>query len=778
MKKDDFIFLYAIGKGFFGKVWKAKYIKTNNFLAIKQMSKTKIIDQNAERSVMQERLFLSYLKNKFIVNMICSFQDTNSLYLGLELMKGGDLRYHLINNTQTFTESQLKFLLSNLILGIEYIHSQNIIHRDIKPENILFDNKGYAYITDFNISCKREDINNNKDVSGTPVYMAPETINLKEQDFSIDFYSLGIICYECIMGQRPYEGNSRHEVKEILNDNNFEIEQDERISIECRNLINGLLSKDPNSRLGAQSGASELKENLFFQGFNWDLLSRKKYVSPLIEIINFSRAKSGIADELFDQEYCNKTEEIDENTKVRYSQIISHENYPNYFRQYTYLCKDAVIDIINKNRENGAAPPKKTLSSCRSSENINLPKLSMKKSVSQKSITISNGGSYHHNHHNNNSRYSTKNKKVYVHSKHNNRLPSLRSNDSLRSYYEYKLNKYKNLLRNKSNMGYDDYPNIPIYNNNSMIPYPNFNNMYSPPRFGGGGGDIYNDVCNGLQRKLYRDIFGGMEDDYNDNRGGFRGGGRNLPNQYQINNYFPPTYMMPGMGMPNPYFGMMNPYPNNNGFFLPNIYDKDKHRHKHHHKHKSSQYSKSSYTNSSSKYHKSSKVSESTTNNKKKTKKSEETNKSNKKKDKKKEKKKETKNEEEEEDEGEENEEEEEEDSKKKKKKKGDDDEDEENEGEENEDDEDNEGEENEDDEEEDSKKKKKKKKGDDDDDEDNDEEDNEDEDKEDDDDEDSKKKKKKKGSDGDEDNDDEGGEGEEKEDDEDGDGDGDGDDE
>ena len=784
VKKDDFIFLYAIGKGCFGKVWKAKYIKANNFLAIKQMSKTKIIDQNAERSVMQERLFLSYLKNKFIVNMICSFQDTNNLYLGLELMKGGDLRYHLINNTQTFTESQLKFLLSNLILGIEYIHSQNIIHRDIKPENILFDNKGYAYITDFNISCKKEDINNSSDVNGTPVYMAPETINLKEQDFSIDFYSLGIICYECIMGQRPYEGNSRHEVKEILNDNNFEIKQDERISIECRNLINGLLNQDPINRLGAQSGASELKENLFFQGFNWDLLSRKKYVSPLIEIINFSRAKSGIADELFDQEYCNKTEEIDENAKARYSQIIAHENYPNYFRQYTYLCKDAVIDIINKSRENGTAPPKKTLASCRSSENINLPKLPMKKSVSQKSITISNGGSYHHNHHNNNSRYSTKNRKEYVphHSKHYNRLPSLRSNDSLKSYYEYKLNKYKNLLRNKNNMGYDDYPIMPIYNNNGgLFPFPNMNNMYSPPRFGGNGGDIYNDVCNGLQRKLYRDIFGGMEDDYNDNREGFRGGGRNLPNQYQINNYFPPSYMMPGMGMPNPYLGMMNPFPNNNGFFLPNIYDKGKHHHKHHHRHKSSRYSKSSYTKSSSKYHKSSKISGSvsTTNNKKKTKKSEETKKSNKKNDKKKGKKKETKNEEEEEedDEGEENEDEEEEDSKSKKnkKKKDDDneDEDEDNEGEEKEDDEDNEGDEDEDDEE-DSKKKKKKKKGsDDDDDEDNDNEENEDEDNEDDDDEDSKKKKKKKGSD-DEDDEDGDNEGEEKDDDEDGDGDGD----
>ena len=96
------------------------------------MSKTKVIDQNRENAVMKERLFLSNLRSQFIVNMLCSFQDLNNLYLGLELMKGGDLRYHLINNTQAFTESQLKFLLANLIMGLEYIHSQNIIHRDFK----------------------------------------------------------------------------------------------------------------------------------------------------------------------------------------------------------------------------------------------------------------------------------------------------------------------------------------------------------------------------------------------------------------------------------------------------------------------------------------------------------------------------------------------------------------------------------------------------------------------------------------------------------------------
>ncbi len=221
------------------------------------MSKAKIIDTNCENAVIQEKIFLSNLHNQFIVNMICSFQDKDNLYLCLELMKGGDLRYHLINYTHTFTESQLKFLFTNLIMALEYIHSQNIIHRDLKPENILFDNKGYAYITDFNISCKKKEINNSKELCGTPVYMAPETLFSNEQNYSIDFYSLGIIGYECLMGQRPYEGNSSEEVKQFLNENdNYGIKKDGRISELCMNLINKLLEKNPKNRIGAQYGIS------------------------------------------------------------------------------------------------------------------------------------------------------------------------------------------------------------------------------------------------------------------------------------------------------------------------------------------------------------------------------------------------------------------------------------------------------------------------------------------------------------------------------------------
>ena len=106
------------------------------------MSKVKIIDKKSEKCIKAEREFLSKLHHPFIVNMICAFQDYENLYLVMDLLTGGDLRYHYCR-IRRFTEEETKFFTSCLLLGLEYIHSNNIIHRDIKPENLVCDQNGY-----------------------------------------------------------------------------------------------------------------------------------------------------------------------------------------------------------------------------------------------------------------------------------------------------------------------------------------------------------------------------------------------------------------------------------------------------------------------------------------------------------------------------------------------------------------------------------------------------------------------------------------------------------
>ena len=132
------------------------------------MSKAKIIDKKSIESILGEKKILSELSHPFIVNMIYSFQDFDYLYLDMELLSGGNLRYNL-SLKKRFNEKQIKFLIGCIMVGLKYIHGQNILHRDIKPENLVFEQNGYLRITDFGIA-KHYVVNNKKDTSGTIGY--------------------------------------------------------------------------------------------------------------------------------------------------------------------------------------------------------------------------------------------------------------------------------------------------------------------------------------------------------------------------------------------------------------------------------------------------------------------------------------------------------------------------------------------------------------------------------------------------------------------------------
>ena len=155
--RNSFEFICLIGHGGFSKVWKVKWKKTHAIFALKEMSKTRIMDKKCENTILLERDLLSKMNHPFIVNMHFSFQDINSLYLVMDLITGKDLRYHL-SKQKKFTAEQSKFFLACTILGLEYIHYNNILHRDIKPDNLVLDKNGYVKITDFGISRKMDQL--------------------------------------------------------------------------------------------------------------------------------------------------------------------------------------------------------------------------------------------------------------------------------------------------------------------------------------------------------------------------------------------------------------------------------------------------------------------------------------------------------------------------------------------------------------------------------------------------------------------------------------------
>lgn len=197
----QFKFIKVIGRGGFGRVWRVRNKLTDKIYAMKVMQKLKVFDKNSMICISNERKLLSKIKHPFIVNMSYAFQDRENLYLTLDYLTGGDLRYHLLQKTR-FNEEQTKFIIACVILATEYLHYNNVIHRDLKPENLIFDKDGYISVTDLGVAKYFGEIQKELiDSSGTPGYMAPEVICGYPHSFTADYFSIGIILYEIIKGK-------------------------------------------------------------------------------------------------------------------------------------------------------------------------------------------------------------------------------------------------------------------------------------------------------------------------------------------------------------------------------------------------------------------------------------------------------------------------------------------------------------------------------------------------------------------------------------------------
>ena len=308
------------------------------------MSKAKIIDKNSVDSILGEKKILSEIYHPFIVNMIYSFQDSDYLYLVMELISGGNLRYNLTIN-KTFEENQIKFIIGCIMTGLKYIHSKNILHRDIKPENLVFDSRGYLRITDFGIA-KHYVTNNKKDTSGTIGYLAPEVLCNVNHNFSIDYYAVGIITFELIFGHRPYIGKNKHEVKQLILTKQAKVDYDdlpEGFSNNIADFINKLIQRKPKNRLG-KNNIDEVLNHTWFGDFDWDNCAKKNLRAPYIP-------KFG---DNFDKNYCLKIYKIGTETMQRYEKIMEKDDINTIFKDFN--CNKIPAELkgfsTKKNNEN------------------------------------------------------------------------------------------------------------------------------------------------------------------------------------------------------------------------------------------------------------------------------------------------------------------------------------------------------------------------------------------------------------------------------------------
>ncbi|XP_057306672.1 serine/threonine-protein kinase 32A-like [Hydractinia symbiolongicarpus] len=204
----DFHILRSVGRGAFGKVCIIQKKDTKQLYGLKYMAKRAIIERAASRNVLKELEILKLLHHSFLVNLCFSFQDEDDMYIVLDLMLGGDIRFHL-NQGHLFSEEEIVLYIFEIGLALGYLRKKRIIHRDIKPDNLLLDSKGHIHLTDFNIATWLPEGKIAVSISGTRPYMAPEVFATGAgksvgYSFEVDWWSWGVTLCEMMKGRRPF----------------------------------------------------------------------------------------------------------------------------------------------------------------------------------------------------------------------------------------------------------------------------------------------------------------------------------------------------------------------------------------------------------------------------------------------------------------------------------------------------------------------------------------------------------------------------------------------
>ncbi|XP_066568902.1 serine/threonine-protein kinase N2 [Amia ocellicauda] len=296
---EDFTCISVLGRGHFGKVLLAEMKKTRKLYAIKALKKGDIVTRDEVDSLMcEKRIFetINASRHPFLVNLHGCFQTAEHVCFVMEYSPGGDLMMHIHSNI--FTEEQTRFYAACVVLGLQFLHTQKIVYRDLKLDNLLMDVDGFVKIADFGL-CK-EGMGHGDRTStfcGTPEFLAPEVLTDNTYTRAVDWWGMGVLIYEMLVGESPFPGDDEEEVFDsIVND---EVRYPRFLSPESISIIQKLLRKNPERRLGAgEQDAEEVKKQKFFQDVDWEALLAKKVKPPFMPSI---KGPSDVSN--FDEEF-------------------------------------------------------------------------------------------------------------------------------------------------------------------------------------------------------------------------------------------------------------------------------------------------------------------------------------------------------------------------------------------------------------------------------------------------------------------------------------------
>ena len=336
---NDFEPLKLLGTGSFGRVLLVRFKSNNTLYAMKILRKDQIKLKHQEEHTKTERDLMVKINNPFVVNIKFAFQDDSKLYIVSDFMQGGDMFYHL-HSQKKFEEERAKFYTIELILGLEFLHKNNMIYRDLKPENILMDSNGHIKISDFGLS-KILDKPNGKafTLCGTPQYLAPEIIKNKGYDKTVDWWSLGCFLYEMLTGYLPFYIPKGNKINPKTYEEPLRFPPD--VNPIAINLINQLLTVNPKKRLGyGDEGATKIKHHDFFKGVDWNKYWNKEVEPPFLPEFD-NEEDLRYFDKMFTDEPVNNSRPT----------VYSRSRDFSVYKGFTFVTNSVQKDLIKDNNK-------------------------------------------------------------------------------------------------------------------------------------------------------------------------------------------------------------------------------------------------------------------------------------------------------------------------------------------------------------------------------------------------------------------------------------------
>jgi protein-serine/threonine kinase len=369
--------LKMLGRGGIGRVFLVQLKGTSLLYAMKVLTKDEMIQRNKVKRVMTEREILATANHPFVVTMYASFQTADRLCFVMEYCAGGEFFKVLQRQPKRrLKEDAVRFYAAEVTLALEYLHHTGVIYRDLKPENILLRANGHLALTDFDLSKQAHAVSprviqqqlsmsdkikrsfslkrNNSSLQnleivdsepilpyqtnsfvGTEDYISPEIINGVAQSSAVDWWTLGVLIYEMLCGTTPFKGGHADETFNNIVTHQVKWPDDVTVSADCKHLVKRLLRREPDKRLGAENGASDIKRAKWFSTLNFALIRNE--TPPIIPKIrnplDFSQY-AGIAPE--DDDSAATVGPID----ARQSGDFDNENPDNPFLHFNIRRQD------------------------------------------------------------------------------------------------------------------------------------------------------------------------------------------------------------------------------------------------------------------------------------------------------------------------------------------------------------------------------------------------------------------------------------------------------